>query len=75
MSAKVIQVIEVVTHRGKGTHENPCRIVLQYYSFDGKFLAERDAFQELNQPRGLSASEQPASCEAVKTPTPSEDIP
>lgn len=41
-SAKVIQVIETISTRGKGTEENPCRIVHQYWSLEGELLAEND---------------------------------
>ena len=41
-SAKVIQVIETVSSRGKGTEENPCRWVHQYWSLEGELLAEND---------------------------------
>ena len=38
----VIQVIEVVIARGKGTDDDPVRIVHLYYSMDGKILADDD---------------------------------
>lgn len=41
-SAKVISVIETKALRGIGTEENPCRIVKQYWDFDGNLLAEND---------------------------------
>ena len=40
--ARVIQVIETEALRGAGTDEDPCRIVLQYWNFDGELLAEMD---------------------------------
>lgn len=46
MSAKLIQVIEVETHRGQGVVGDPSRIVVQYYSPDGTLLAERDAWRD-----------------------------
>ena len=44
MTAKLIQVIETnLTLRGTGeTEEDRIRIVRQYWSLDGKFLAEAD---------------------------------
>lgn len=45
-SARVIQVIETQSLRGQGTEEDPCRLVKQYWIFDGKKLAERDCFEE-----------------------------
>jgi nuclear transport factor 2 (NTF2) superfamily protein len=45
-SAKVIQVIETQSLRGRGTEEDPCRLVKQYWDFDGEKLAERDSFEE-----------------------------
>lgn len=41
-SAKVVQVIETKALKGLGTEEDPARIVVQYWSFDGKLLAEND---------------------------------
>lgn len=41
-NARVIQVIETTALRGKGTAEDKCREVKQYWDFDGKFLAEND---------------------------------
>lgn len=41
-SAQVIQVIETESLRGEGTNEDMCRIVKQYWSFDGELLAEND---------------------------------
>lgn len=41
-SAKIIKVIETKSLRGKGTTDDPCRIVRQYWSFNGKLLAEDD---------------------------------
>lgn len=40
--AKVIQVIETEECRGKGTPDSPLRGVKQYWSLDGKLLAEFD---------------------------------
>lgn len=41
-SAKVIQVIETRAKRGLGTEKDPVREVIQYWDFDGNFLAEMD---------------------------------
>lgn len=41
-SAKVIQVIETKTLRGNGTEGDPFRYVIQYWSFGGCLLAEKD---------------------------------
>lgn len=45
-SARVIQVVETKSARGSGAPEQPCRIVTEYWSLDGKKLAERDAMCE-----------------------------
>ena len=42
--AKVIPVIEIKTKRGDGSTDNPGRTVLEYWSFDGKKLAENDSY-------------------------------
>lgn len=41
-SAKVIQVIRTEALKGKGTPDDKCRIVKQYWDFDGNLLAEND---------------------------------
>ena len=43
---KVIRVIESETTRGEGVEEDPMRIVKQYFTLDGKFLAEFDHYEE-----------------------------
>lgn len=47
-SAKVIQVIETTALRGSGTEEDMCRIVFQYWDFNGNLLAENDPCREDN---------------------------
>lgn len=42
--AEEISVIHVVASRGDGTPENIVRNVDQYWSKDGKLLAEKDPF-------------------------------
>lgn len=42
-SAKVIPVIETKTVAGKGTEEDPNRVVIRYWSLDGHFLAEGES--------------------------------
>ena len=41
-TAELIQVIHLRKRRGKGTTEDVVRMVDQYWSVDGKLLAERD---------------------------------
>ena len=41
-SARVVSVIETRALRGNGTEEDKCRIVTQYWDFDGELLAEND---------------------------------
>ena len=43
-STKVVQVIEIKFLRGNGTKDDMCRLVTQYWSFNGELLAERDDF-------------------------------
>ena len=43
-SAKIIQVIETRSNRGNGTMDDVSRQVVQYWSMDGKLLAERDPY-------------------------------
>lgn len=42
MSAKLIQVIEVVESTGRGVAGDPVRSVRRYYTPEGELLAERD---------------------------------
>lgn len=49
-SARVIQVIETIALRGSGSNlEDPVRYVKQYWSLDGKKLAERDTHIKENE--------------------------
>lgn len=41
---EIVEVIHVEAARGKGTKENPARIVHQYWSKTGELLAEKDEF-------------------------------
>ncbi len=41
-SPRVISAIQIVVIRGAGTAEDRCREVTQYWTLDGKFLAEYD---------------------------------
>ena len=41
-SAKMISVIETRSLRGKGTESDKCRIVVQYWDFEGNLLAEKE---------------------------------
>ena len=41
-SAKVIQVIETISNRGKGVDGDPIRPVTHYWSLEGVLLAEDD---------------------------------
>lgn len=41
-SARVIQVIVTESLRGEGTEKDLCRIVTQYWDFNGNLLAEND---------------------------------
>ncbi len=40
--AEVISVIKTVALKGAGTENYPCREVIQYWSLDGKLLADND---------------------------------
>lgn len=41
-SARMISVIETKSLRGRGTKDDMCRIVTQYWDFEGNLLAEHD---------------------------------
>lgn len=38
-SARVIQVIETRALDGRGTDDDPCKVLVQYWSLDGELLA------------------------------------
>lgn len=59
--AKTITVIEVRSTRGKGTEASPYRGVIEYFSLDGKLLAESDPLPE---------HRSCATCNAVLAPGP-----
>lgn len=44
--ARVIQVIETNSIRGRGTEDDPVRGVKQYWNFKGKLLAENDPIKK-----------------------------
>lgn len=44
--AKIVEVIEVRSCRGKGTDHDPARTVTQYFDRAGKWLAESDPWKE-----------------------------
>lgn len=44
-SARLIEVIEVITTRGKGVQGDPVREVRQYWSKEGELLAECDSWE------------------------------
>ena len=46
ISVRVIQVVETLGRRGKGTTEDPLRVVIQHWDFDGNLLAENDPINE-----------------------------
>lgn len=45
-SVNILPVIETKCTRGAGTSANPVRLVTQYWSLDGKLLAEKDRFKQ-----------------------------
>lgn len=45
-SARIITVIETTALRGRGTEDDKCRLVRQYWSLDGKLLGENDPSKE-----------------------------
>lgn len=48
MEAKVIQVIETNLYRRGNGKDTPIRQIVQYWSLDGKLLAEVDPIKEVN---------------------------
>ena len=62
-SAKLIQVIETKSARGSGTTEQPARIVTEYWSLEGKKLAENDPAHFLN---GMDKASSKANSASMK---------
>ncbi len=50
--AELIEVIHTVATRGKGVHGDPIRNVDQYWSKDGKLLAEKDTIRDMEVTHG-----------------------
>jgi hypothetical protein len=44
-SAQLVNVIKTESLRGKGTEDDPCRTVIQYWSTEGELLAEKDTWE------------------------------
>lgn len=43
-SARVIQVIETKSLKGRGVDSDPVRVIKQFWDFDGNLIAESDPF-------------------------------
>lgn len=56
--AEIIRVIHTISSKGKGTADDMGRLVDQYWSFNGKLLAERDPCKELFGGKGDKEIEQ-----------------
>ena len=50
--AELIEVIHTVATRCKGVHSDPIRNVDQYWSKDGKLLAEKDTIRDMEVTHG-----------------------
>ena len=50
--AELIEVIHTVATRGSGVHSDPIRNVDQYWSKDGKLLAEKDIIRDMEVTHG-----------------------
>lgn len=61
-SARVIQVVETAAMRGSGQNGQTARRVVQYWSLDGKFLAERDFYD-----RGILAARSKANSDSIRS--------
>lgn len=46
-SAKLVELIVIITNRGEGTEKDPVRDVLLIYTKDGEFVAERDNYRDV----------------------------
>ncbi len=44
--AELIEVIKTDSVCGKGTEESPVRVIIEYWSLEGKLLARVDTFDE-----------------------------
>lgn len=50
-SARIIQVIETKALVGRGTEEDPCDFLFQYWSMGGELLASCTGSQSANMPQ------------------------
>ncbi|MFA5186940.1 MAG: hypothetical protein WC551_10710 [Patescibacteria group bacterium] len=55
--ARVIQIIHCQSERGLGVPDNPCRIINQYFDFDGKLLWSVDEWFDRSQAEELAKYE------------------
>ena len=46
MMAKLVTLIETAERRGKGVEDDPVRLVSQWFTLEGEFVAERDPWLE-----------------------------
>lgn len=44
---KILSVIEIMATIGDGTHDNPRRVVVQYWDFKGNLLAINDPINDV----------------------------
>lgn len=44
---KILSVIEIMATIGNGTHDNPRRVVVQYWDFKGNLLAINDPVNDV----------------------------
>ena len=47
VSGKCIEAIEIKSSIGEGIEGDPCRIITEYFSLEGKLLATKDEWLEL----------------------------
>ena len=59
-SARVIQVIETRAARGSGETDQPTRVVTEYWTLDGKKIAECDPYL-----RGIESASSKASSDSM----------
>ena len=68
-SVEMVEVIFVSTSRGDGTPANPTRSVLQYWSKDGRLLADTDTLFHCPESASYMAAERLAQLRQPHAPS------
>jgi hypothetical protein len=74
-SVEIVEVIFVSTSRGDGTPSNPLRSVYQYWSKDGRLLADNDSLFHCPESASYMAAERLMQLRQAAKPTDAREAP